>query len=178
MAASCCTLASVSVVNSWRSLPWNLLTRDSRNVLIPPISLLSCKLSPCWFHSLFVCLSHFLSVYSWHVQAEPHSTLPFLPFPFFFPMHTHAEGAGRAQRYAHRHDTLLLTQRPMQTMGESHVAKWESRGGQWDTPAFCSFTYTLAFTYKYINTYTRLCCHDSGFSLIWAWCLSHAETVH
>jgi len=31
---------------------------------------------------------------------------------------------------------------------------------------------------SHINTYTGPCCHDSRFSLIWAWCLSHAETVH
>lgn len=79
------------------------------------------------------------------------------------PMHTHAEGASRPQCYAHRHDSLWLTLRPVQTMGATHVAKWDSRREQWDTPAFCSLIYTLAFTYKYINTYTWLCCHDSRF---------------
>lgn len=81
------------------------------------------KLSLSRFRSLFVCLSRFLSVCSWHVQAEPHSTLPFLPFPFSHAQHTRAEGESIPRHYAHRHDNLSLTQRPMQTMGAMHVAK-------------------------------------------------------
>lgn len=85
------------------------------------------KLSFCWFHSLFVCLSHFffLSVLGMCKQS-PVALFSCRPLS---PMHTRAEGESRPRHYAHRHDNLSLTQRPMQTMGAMHVAKWESREG-------------------------------------------------
>ncbi|XP_069395157.1 E3 ubiquitin-protein ligase TRIM8a isoform X2 [Paralichthys olivaceus] len=93
-------------------------------------SLLRFKLSLCWFHSpslffLYVFLP-FLSVRCWHVQAEP--TALCLSSLSLSPIHTHAEGESRAQRCAHRHDSLSLTQRPMQTTGACGKNEKAERG--------------------------------------------------
>lgn len=80
------------------------------------LSLLLVSLPFCMSFSLSFC--PFLACAS---RAPQHS-LPFLPFPF---SHAHSCGVGESRpgRYAHRHDNLSLTQRPVQTMGAMHVAK-------------------------------------------------------
>lgn len=111
-------------------------------------------------------------------NLTPHRLL--LPFPFFPCILMRRERAEPS--VMHTDMTICYWHRGQCKQWEHCMWQNEKAEKGSETPPLfapsCSLTYTLAFTYKYINTYTRLCCHDSGLSLIWAWCLSHAETVH
>ncbi len=82
------------------------------------------KLSLSWFCSLF-CMSFSLSFCLLLACASRAPTALCLSCRSLFShaQHTRAEGERIPQHYAHRHDNLSLTQRPMQTMGAMHVAK-------------------------------------------------------
>lgn len=170
---------NVSVASSWRGLLlWyhNVTTlrlthsRPQECPHSPYLSLFWAKLffPPFSFGFalfLYVFLTLFLSVLGMckhRLSSRPLSRV-----------HAHWEGGRRPRRCAHRHDNLSLTHRPMQTMGAMHVAKWESAGGVVRHPRSLH-THEIS----HMTTYTRLCCHDSRFSLIWVRGLSNAETVH
>lgn len=171
---------NVSVASSWRGLLlWyhNVTTlrlthsRPQECPHSPYLSLLGeTFFSPFSFGFalfLYVFLTLFLSVLGMckhRLSSRPLSRV-----------HAHWEGGRRPRHCAHRHDNLSLTHRPMQTMGAMHVAKWESAGGGGVVRHPRSLhTHEIS----HMTTYTRLCCHDSRFSLIWVRGLSNAETVH
>lgn len=122
----------------------------------------------CWFHSLFVCLFHFLSVRSWHVQAEPHSTLC-LSCRSLSRMHTHAEWERADPGVMHTDMTICHWHRGQCKQWERCMWQNEkAQRGSETPPAFCSLLLPHIHISPHINTYTRLCCHDSRVSLIWA----------